>query len=227
MSTAAMIAISERMEVIQGDITQMKVDAIVNAADEALLEGGGVSGAIHVAAGPELLIACRKLNGCETGQAKITQGYRLPAKYVIHTVGPRWHGGKYHEGDLLASCYVSSLQLAKQHECRKIAFPAISCGVYGFPVALAAEIAIYEVSEFLKKDDFIQKVFLVCFDEDILAAYQDAWQTLIVKKLSALKENLQNEKVTTTKNPMMERLLKDMQKTPEKKKSEKDRFFRS
>src|SRR5438105_451757 len=134
-----------RIEIAQGDITKLKVDAIVNAANETLLGGGGVDGAIHRAAGPELLDECRGLDGCATGEAKITKGYKLPAKYVIHTVGPVWHGGKHKEDDLLASCYRSSLALAAQHSIRTIAFPAISTGAYRFPIERAARIALAEI----------------------------------------------------------------------------------
>lgn len=161
-----------KIEIIQGDITRMDCDAIVNAANRSLLGGGGVDGAIHRAAGSELLEACRRLNGCETGQAKITEGYHLPSKYVIHTVGPVWHGGTSGEKDLLASCYKQSLELARENPIKTIAFPNISTGVYHFPKPLAAEIAIRTVKDFLSKNDFISKVYFVCFDDENYSLYQ-------------------------------------------------------
>ena len=167
---------TDRLSIIQGDITKLEVDAIVNAANRSLLGGGGVDGAIHRAAGPELLEACRPLGGCETGQAKITPGFRLPAKYVIHTVGPVWHGGGQGEAGLLASCYRESLRLARQHQVKAIAFPAISTGVYGYPVRQAAKIAVGEVRRFLEQDTTLEKVVLVCFDARTLDAYQQAYQ---------------------------------------------------
>ncbi|HHY41751.1 MAG TPA: O-acetyl-ADP-ribose deacetylase [Thermoanaerobacterales bacterium] len=168
----------KRIEVVLGDITKMEVDAIVNAANNTLLGGGGVDGAIHRAAGPELLEECRKLNGCETGKAKITKGYRLPAKYVIHTVGPVWHGGKAGEDELLASCYRNSLQLAVENNIKTIAFPSISTGAYRFPVERAAKIAMGEILQFLKANDSIEKVFMVCFDKNTMEAYSQALSEL-------------------------------------------------
>lgn len=152
----------ERISVIQGDITTLAVDAIVNAANSSLLGGGGVDGAIHRAAGPELLAECRTLGGCPTGEAKITKGYRLPARHVIHTVGPVWHGGDQNEDELLASCYRRSLALAYQHKLSSLAFPAISTGAYGFPMARAATIALREICAFLANHELPDKVILVC-----------------------------------------------------------------
>lgn len=165
-----------RIEPVSGDITRLKVDAIVNAANETLLGGGGVDGAIHRAAGPELLAECRTLGGCPTGQARLTKGYRLPAAYVIHTVGPVWRGGQYGEPALLADCYRNSLALALQHNVRTIAFPAISCGVYGYPVEDAAHIALHEVSTFLATHEQLHKVLLCCFSESVLNIYQQVYQ---------------------------------------------------
>ncbi|MGA9771779.1 MAG: O-acetyl-ADP-ribose deacetylase [Blastocatellia bacterium] len=161
----------DRIEILKADITTLKVDAIVNAANSSLLGGGGVDGAIHRAAGPGLLRECRLLGGCKTGQAKITNGYNLPAKYVIHTVGPVWNGGEQGEPDLLASCYRSSFTLAAQNNVRTIAFPAISCGVYGYPVEAACRIAINETVRFLSDNDSIEKVILTCFDQAVFQAY--------------------------------------------------------
>ena len=159
----------ERIKIVQDDITKLSVDAIVNAANNSLLGGGGVDGAIHRAAGPELLEECRGLGSCETGQAKITHGYKLPAKWVIHTVGPVWNGGNAREDELLASCYQSSLALAAQHGIKTIAFPAISAGAYGFPLERATRIALKETQRFLEGDSSVEEVTFVCFSD---AAHQ-------------------------------------------------------
>lgn len=156
----------ERLEIIRGDITRLAVDAIVNAANTTLLGGGGVDGAIHRAAGPELLAACRKLHGCPTGQAKITPGYRLPARYVIHAVGPVYRDGLHGEPALLASCYRNSLRLALENDLRTIAFPCISTGVYHYPKRAAAEIALHEIVAFLQEYPDFEKVTVVCFGEE-------------------------------------------------------------
>ena len=161
----------ERLELIKGDITTLKVDAIVNAANTALLGGGGVDGAIHKAAGPALLDECRKLKGCETGKAKITGGYNLKAKYVIHTVGPIWQGGSSDEHSLLASCYQSTLDIAKENRIKTIAFPGISTGVYGFPKDLAAMIAVNETRRFLEKNILPEKVIFVAFCDESYKIY--------------------------------------------------------
>lgn len=163
-----------RTEALKADITTLKVDAIVNAANSTLLGGGGVDGAIHRAAGAELLAECRRLKGCPTGEARITGGYRLPAKFVIHTVGPVWKGGGHSEAELLASCYQSSLILAVDHEIRTIAFPAISCGVYGYPVEQACEVAIRATAGFLARESSIERVIFACFGDEVLRAYSRA-----------------------------------------------------
>lgn len=161
-----------RLTAILGDITHFEGDAIVNAANSSLLGGGGVDGAIHRAAGPELLAECRFLGGCRTGEAKITAAYRLPAKYVIHTVGPVWRGGERGEPEILASCYRASLELCSTHGIRTVAFPAISTGVYGYPIADASRVAVQTVREHLEKHALPEQVTFVCFSQDALEAYQ-------------------------------------------------------
>src|SRR5436305_963292 len=166
-----MIPLAGRLEIVVGDITKLAVDAIVNAANETLLGGGGVDGAIHRAAGPELLEECRRLGGCPTGEARITKGYRLPARFVIHTVGPVWHGGERGEPEILANCYRSALQLVLENGIKTIAFPAISCGAYGYPIPEAAQIAVKTTRNFLATEDQIDKVIFVLWGEDIYDAY--------------------------------------------------------
>jgi len=163
-----------RIEIIKTDITTLVVDAIVNAANSCLLGGGGVDGAIHRAAGRELLAECRLLGGCKTGQAKITKGYRLPARFVIHTVGPVWNGGNHDEHELLASCYRNCFALARKESLRTLAFPAISCGVYRFPVDQAVEIAVRETVAELGRNESLEKVIFACFGDDVYSAYQRA-----------------------------------------------------
>jgi O-acetyl-ADP-ribose deacetylase (regulator of RNase III) len=161
-----------RIEIQKGDITKLKVDAIVNAANTSLLGGGGVDGAIHRAAGPELLEFNRKLGGCSTGEAKISPGFKLPAKFIIHAVGPVWDGGKNNEDKLLANCYKNSLKLARENKVKTIAFPAISTGVYRFPLERATKIAVDEVKKFLEKNESIENVIFVCFDEETYQVYK-------------------------------------------------------
>ena len=160
------------IEIVKADITKLNVDAIVNAANSSLLGGGGVDGAIHRAAGPKLLEECKKLNGCKTGEAKITKGYNLQSKFVIHTVGPIWNGGNYNEDELLTNCYLNSLKLAVENKIKTIAFPAISTGVYGFPLERAAQIAIKAVKKFIQSDKSIQKIIFVCFDDRAYQTYK-------------------------------------------------------
>lgn len=161
------------IQLIKGDITKLEVDAIVNAANRTLLGGGGVDGAIHRAAGPELLAECKTLNGCDTGEAKITQGYELPARYVIHTVGPVWSGGERHEEILLQNAYLNSLRIAGERKLESIAFPNISTGVYHFPKEKAAEIAISTVRQYLSETEYPSRVFFVCFDDENYRIYAD------------------------------------------------------
>ena len=161
-----------KIDIVRGDITKLDVDAIVNAANTTLLGGGGVDGAIHRAAGPELLAECRTLGGCKPGEAKLTRGYRLPARFVIHTVGPVWRGGTGDEPETLANCYRNSLQLAVENEIKTIAFPAISCGAYGYPIPDAAQVALKTGRDFLATDDRIDKVTFVLWGEDIYDVYR-------------------------------------------------------
>ena len=164
----------DRIAILKTDITTLAVGAIVNAANSSLLGGGGVDGAIHRAAGPELLAECRLLGGCETGQAKITKGYRLPAHNVIHTVGPVWNGGDHNEQELLASCYRNCFALAREHGFRTLAFPAISCGIYRFPVDLAVEIAMRETLAELSSSDNVEKIAFACFGDAVYETYLGA-----------------------------------------------------
>lgn len=169
----------DRIEVISGDITKLDVDAIVNAANSSLLGGGGVDGAIHRAAGPDLVHECRLLGGCKTGEAKLTKGYRLKARFIIHTVGPVWRGGTYDEPDLLASCYRKSLIIAASNNVRTIAFPAISCGIYKYPPVLAAETAFTEVLSLLNANNDLERVIFACLPGDVLQAYQARYERLV------------------------------------------------
>lgn len=165
----------ERIEIVRTDITTLAVDAIVNAANSSLLGGGGVDGAIHRAAGPDLLHECRLLGGCKTGQAKLTGGYRLPAGHIIHTVGPVWNGGDHGERELLERCYASCFAIARENRFKTLAFPAISCGIYRFPIEAAVEIAMRETMVELIQNDEIEKVIFACFDTEVHAAYRRAY----------------------------------------------------
>lgn len=174
-----MKGIKKRISLIKGDVTKVKAEAIVNAANKTLLGGGGVDGAIHRAAGPELLKECKRLGGCETGEAKITNGYNLPTDHIVHTVGPVWKGGDKKEKKQLASCYQNSLELASKNNIKSIAFPAISTGVYRFPVEKAAHIALYETKKFLAENETIDKVIFVLFSERDYQIYKKAYRNLI------------------------------------------------
>lgn len=174
-----LLAVNDRMKVWQGNIVTLEVDAIVNAANSSLLGGGGVDGAIHRAAGPELVAECRMLHGCKTGQAKITRGHRLPARHIIHTVGPVWRGGSNGEPELLAACYRNSLLLARDHEIEAIAFPGISTGIYSYPVELAAEVAVQTTAEFLALNEPPTTVIFCTFDDHATAVMRDALSQLL------------------------------------------------
>jgi O-acetyl-ADP-ribose deacetylase (regulator of RNase III) len=169
---------SSSIDIVRGDITKLEVDAIVNAANTTLLGGGGVDGAIHRAAGPELVAECRTLGGCQPGEAKITRGYRLPARFVIHTVGPIWRGGKNGEPEILTNCYRNSLQLAAENGIKTIGFPAISCGAYGYPIEAAAQTALKTMREFVASEDKIDKVIFVLWSEDVCKVFASTLKSL-------------------------------------------------
>lgn len=177
------MGINDRIEIIKGDITMLATDAIVNAANNSLLGGGGVDGAIHRAAGPALLAECRKLNGCHTGKAKITKAYNLPSKYVIHTVGPVWRGGESGEPQLLAECYRNSLKLAADKKIKTIAFPSVSTGIYGYPVEKASAIALKEIKAFLEANSSVDKVIIVCFDNETYLVYKKNYRPIIDEQM--------------------------------------------
>ncbi len=177
------LRMNSKIEIVKGDITTINVDAIVNAANSTLLGGGGVDGAIHRAAGPKLLEECKKLKGCPTGEAKITQGYRLPANYVIHTVGPVWKGGNMNEEEMLKNCYHNSLKIAVENNVKTIAFPSISTGVYSFPFKRACRIALMTVNKFLEKNESIEKVILVCFNESDFQKYNVIFDADMLNKV--------------------------------------------
>lgn len=168
----------KRIALVKGDITRQRVDAIVNAANNSLLGGGGVDGAIHRAAGPELLKECRTIGGCPTGEARISLGYNLPARYVVHTVGPIWRGGKSGEPELLRSCYRNCLDIVSKHNLNSIAFPSISTGVYGYPLELAIPIALKEITKYLKKNPDLERVIIVCFDSIVFDSYSQSLNVL-------------------------------------------------
>lgn len=170
--------LQQQVEIIQGDITRLEVDAIVNAANESLLGGGGVDGAIHRAAGAQLLEECRELGGCPTGEARLTNGYNLPARHVVHTVGPVWHGGDRNEENLLASCYRNSLLLATEHKLKSIAFPSISTGVYRFPIDKASRIALSVIMDFLSSEENSPRVVITCFSSEDLDVYREMYKKL-------------------------------------------------
>lgn len=181
--------LSQRMQVVRGDITKLEVDAIVNAANERLAPGGGVDGAIRRAAGPELNEACQRLGGCPPGEARITPGFRLPARYVIHTVGPIYRGGQQNEAKVLRSCYLQSLRLAEENGLRSIAFPCISTGVYGYPKAEACDIAVQTVSEWLQEHALPEVVIFCCFDEEDYRLYTERLRGFSQKSAAQHKEN--------------------------------------
>lgn len=184
--------VMDRFSVVKGDIVRMNTQAIVNAANTSLLGGGGVDGAIHRAAGSELLRECETLGGCKTGEAKITGGYRLKAEYVIHTPGPIWRGGNWDEAELLASCYKSCFALAKEFEITSIAFPSISTGVYRFPVEDAAVIAVREIMEYLKENPEMEKVIMVCYDDQTYKVYEKESKKYMLKHGGVPKQNEKN-----------------------------------